>query len=94
MKQAALSRLKLPVRFPARDDSNGRIDIQCPRKMESVHLNLFSTFSTLVLGFPMKNEHPYLVRALTRSLRACLAYLQAANRFQAKSSFNFAAMLC
>lgn len=91
MKQAALSRLKLPVRFPARDDSNGRID---PRKMESVHLNLFSTFSTLVLGFPMKNEHPYLVRALTRSLRACLAYLQAANRFQAKSSFNFAAMLC
>ena len=59
--EAALSRLKLPVRFPARDDSKGRIDIQCPRKMESLHLNLFSTFSTLVLGFPMKNEHPYLV---------------------------------
>lgn len=32
MKQAALSRLKLPVRFSARDDSNGRglsICFQC-----------------------------------------------------------------
>lgn len=31
-KQAALSRLKLPVRFPARNDSNGRglsICLQC-----------------------------------------------------------------
>jgi len=32
IKQAALSRLKLPVRFPARNDSNGRglsICLQC-----------------------------------------------------------------